>query len=81
MGQFYYSVKAFDVLERLDPDPEFWDGKKGAAVGLFQMVVAGKETREKLIEVIGMLRNTQNPQVEYFINIMKKWGQQNGVNL
>jgi intraflagellar transport protein 56 len=45
------------------------------------MVVAGKETREKLIEVIGMLRNTQNPQVEYFINIMKKWGQQNGVNL
>lgn len=35
MGQFYYSVKAFDVLERLDPDPEFWDGKWGAAIGLF----------------------------------------------
>ena len=61
MGQFYYSVKAFDVLEWLDPDPEFWDGKKGAAVGLFQMVVAGQETWEKLIEVIGMLWNTQNP--------------------
>ena len=22
MGQFYYACKAFDVLERLDPDPE-----------------------------------------------------------
>jgi len=80
MGQFYYSVKAFDVLERLDPDPEFWDGKRGAAIGLFQLVVAGQETREKLIEVISMLRNTSNPQVEFFINVMKKWGEENGFN-
>lgn len=29
MGQFYYACKAFDVLERLDPDPEFWEGKRG----------------------------------------------------
>lgn len=61
MGDFYYSVKAFDVLERLDPDPEFWDGKRGAAFGVFQKVVAGKEQSEKLVEVIAMLRNTQNP--------------------
>jgi intraflagellar transport protein 56 len=81
MGQFYYSVKAFDVLERLDPDPEFWDGKRGAAIGLFQLVVAGQETREKLIEVISMLRNTSNPQVEFFINVMKKWGEENGFNI
>ena len=35
MGQFYFSVKAFDVLERLDADPEFWEGKRGAAIGVF----------------------------------------------
>ena len=35
MGQFYYSVKAFDVLETLDPDPEFWEGKRGASIGVF----------------------------------------------
>ena len=45
-------IKAFDVLERLDPDPEFWEGKRGAAIGVFQMVVAGKESKERLIEVI-----------------------------
>jgi intraflagellar transport protein 56 len=24
MGHFLYAAKAFDVLERLDPDPEYW---------------------------------------------------------
>ena len=37
MGAFYYSAKAFDVLERLDPNPEYLDGKKGACVGTFQV--------------------------------------------
>lgn len=45
MGQFYYSAKAFDVLERLDPSPEYWDGKRGACVGIFQMILAGREPK------------------------------------
>ena len=78
MGQFYFSVKAFDVLERLDADPEFWEGKRGAAVGVFQLVAAGQESKERLIEVMQMLKNTQNPQIEYIIQTMKKWGKDNG---
>lgn len=42
------------------------------------MVVAGKESKERLIEVIQMLKNTNNPQVEYFVQVMKKWGKDNG---
>jgi hypothetical protein len=38
MGSFLYAAKAFDVLERLDPDPEAWEGKRGAVVGVFQQV-------------------------------------------
>ena len=34
MGHFYYSVKAFDILERLDSDIEYAEAKKGAAVGM-----------------------------------------------
>lgn len=67
MGQFYFSAKAFDVLERLDPDPEFWEGKRGACIGVFQMVIAGVEQKERLIEVMQMLQSTNNPQVEYFL--------------
>jgi hypothetical protein len=42
------------------------------------MVVAGQENKEKLIEVIGMLKNTSNPHSEYVVQVMKKWGKDNG---
>jgi len=80
-GGFFYSAKAFDVLERLDPNPEYWEGKRGACVGVFQQVVLGHESREALREVVAMLRNTSNPQVEYIIRTMKKWCKENGVKL
>jgi len=82
MGHFYHSCKAFDTLERLDPDPEFWEGKRGAAVGVFQKVIAGQESPERLQEIVNLLRNTNNPQVEYMINrVMKKWAKENRVKL
>ncbi|KAI7807938.1 intraflagellar transport protein 56 [Triplophysa rosa] len=81
MGQFYYAAKAFDALERLDPNPEYWEGKRGACVGIFQLILAGRESRETLKEVLPMLRNSGNPQVEYIIRIMKKWAKDNRVLL
>jgi intraflagellar transport protein 56 len=57
MGQFLYAAKAFDVLERLDPDPEYWEGKRGACVGVFQQVVAAKAQKEDLRDVLAMVRS------------------------
>lgn len=79
MGHFFFAAKAFDVLERLDPDPEYWEGKRGACVGVLQQVIAGKESQESLPEVLAMLRNTSNPQVEYIVRTIQKWCHQNGV--
>ncbi|XP_064640448.1 intraflagellar transport protein 56-like isoform X2 [Lineus longissimus] len=81
MGQFYYAAKAFDVLERLDPNPEYWEGKRGACVGVFQLIIAGHEPRDKLREVMQILRNTSNPQVEYIVRTMKKWAKDNQMNI
>ncbi|KAK2489445.1 hypothetical protein MC885_001022, partial [Smutsia gigantea] len=79
MGQFYYSAKAFDVLESRDPNPEYWEGKRGACVGIFQMILAGREPKETLREVLHLLRSTGNTQVEYIIRVMKKWAKENRV--
>jgi len=84
MGHFYYACKAFDVLERLDPDPEFWEGKRGAAIGVFQKAVAGKPggEQDKLQEVVTILRSTNNPTVDYMVNrVIKKWAKDNRVKL
>ena len=81
MGQFLYAAKAFDVLERLDPDPEYWEGKRGACVGVFQMVIAGKASKDDLQDVLTMIRNTSNPQVEYIVRIVKKWCKENNISV
>ncbi|XP_030335360.1 intraflagellar transport protein 56 isoform X2 [Strigops habroptila] len=79
LRQFYYSAKAFDVLERLDSNPEYWEGKRGACVGVFQMILAGQEAKETLREVLHLLKSTGNSQVEYIVRIMKKWAKENRV--
>ena len=38
------------MLERLDPNPEYWEGKRGACVGVFQMIIAGREDRSVIYE-------------------------------
>ncbi len=33
-GQYLYAAKAFDGLERMDESPEYWEGKRGACIGV-----------------------------------------------
>ncbi|CAD8102938.1 unnamed protein product [Paramecium sonneborni] len=78
MGHFYYAARAFDILARLDSDHEYEDALKGSVVGVFQMVIASKGTLDQLLEVMNLLTTLgENPQVEYIITIIKKWGKQN----
>ena len=42
-GEFYHAAKAFDLLERLDSIPEHWEGKRGACIGVFQLIVADRQ--------------------------------------
>lgn len=81
MGQFFYSARAFDVLERLDPNPEFWEGKRGACVGIFQMVVAGHEPKDSLKEIVSILRGSAQPQAEHIVMVMRKWARDNRVSI
>nr|CAG4651755.1 EOG090X04LA [Triops cancriformis] len=81
-GQFVVAARAFDNLERLDgTNPEFWEGKRGACVGAFQMVIAGREPKESLIEIVQLLRGVPNPQSEQILRIIKNWARENRLNI
>ena len=71
MGQFLYAAKAFDVLERLDPDPEYWEGKRGACVGVFQQVVRqGAEGGPA--DILAMVGSRATPRSS-MVRIINKW--------
>lgn len=79
------SCKAFDQLEKFEFNPEYWEGKRGAAAGHFQKVVQGKESVDTLHELIRILSRSvagrtgtghrihRNPQAEQMASVMKKW--------
>ncbi|EGR30631.1 tetratricopeptide repeat protein [Ichthyophthirius multifiliis] len=82
MGHFYYAAKAFDILERLDSERDYEDALRGAVVGVFQMVIAQKDSSDHLVEVLNMLKSGgNNPQVEYIFKVVRKWGQEHGVQI
>ncbi|OXA51847.1 Intraflagellar transport protein 56 [Folsomia candida] len=81
LGQFYYAAKAFDLLERYEPSTEHWEGKRGAIIGVFQLIIAGHEPKESLHDIIALLRNSSKPNAEKILGVIKKWAKENRINL
>ncbi|CAD5118028.1 DgyrCDS6768 [Dimorphilus gyrociliatus] len=75
--QFYYSAKAFDILDRLDPSPEYWEGKRGACMGVFRFITYGMEKKTRLKDIIRILKNSTNSQAETIVKLLKDWALQN----
>lgn len=81
MGEFWHAAKAFDMLDRLEPNPEFWEGKRGAVVGVFQGVIAQTLPVELLGEVLQLLRNSANSQADQIAKVIRKWAKEKRVNI
>lgn len=73
---FYFAVKAFDVLERLDPDPEYWEAKRGACVGFFQQIATGATAFDahRSDDVLKLLLNSKRAlEASQLAAILRKW--------
>uniref|UniRef100_A0A0G4GS65 Intraflagellar transport protein 56 n=2 Tax=Chromera velia TaxID=505693 RepID=A0A0G4GS65_9ALVE len=93
MGQFYWACRAYDVLERLEPDPDFLEGKRCSAIGVFQQCVVQQmggardswsrdASPDRLLEVVKMLRSSDHlPQIDYTVGIMKRWAKEHRIKI
>jgi len=82
MGHFFYALKAFEALEKVDNDKDYDEALRGSVIGVFQMVVAAKEPGDHLIEALAILKSVpNNPQDEYVFKIIKKWAKDNRFDL
>jgi len=79
MGHFLVAARAFDVLERLDGSPESWEGKRGACVGVVQMVLAGKEPQDSVREVCQLLSAPTSQEAEKLFDVLSNWAESNGI--
>ncbi|CAH1112190.1 unnamed protein product, partial [Psylliodes chrysocephalus] len=73
MGEFWYAAKAFDMLDRIEPNPEFWEGKRGSIVGVFQGVIAKKFPVDMLGDILQLLRSSTSNQADQIANVIRRW--------
>ncbi|EQC36439.1 hypothetical protein SDRG_05896 [Saprolegnia diclina VS20] len=73
MADYFFAAKAFDVLERVDPDPEYWEAKRGACVGYFNKSVTGKCDPVKLQQVLTMLESSKHHQGKGIARTLRHW--------
>ncbi|CAH1963049.1 unnamed protein product [Acanthoscelides obtectus] len=81
MGEFWYAAKAFDALDKIEPNPEFWEGKRGAIVGVFQGVIAQKMPVDMLGEVLQLLRSSTSNQADQIAKVIRKWAKEKQLNI
>uniref|UniRef100_A0A336MWT4 CSON007613 protein n=1 Tax=Culicoides sonorensis TaxID=179676 RepID=A0A336MWT4_CULSO len=76
VGEFWIAAKAFDMLEKLDPNPEFWEGKRGACVGALQAFITERHIGAPpggLGEIISLLRDSNSSQADTILKIIRKY--------
>ncbi|VDM77638.1 unnamed protein product [Strongylus vulgaris] len=81
VGEFYFAAKAFDGLEKIDPSPENWQGKRGATCGLFKMLVQGRATNEQMSEILQLLDRGNHPQADFVSSTIRRWAKAHEINL
>ncbi|CAO1326743.1 unnamed protein product [Diamesa hyperborea] len=76
IGEFWIAAKAFDMLEKMDPNPEHWEGKRGACAGALYNIIAKKKTGQPpngIGEIISLLRDSSNSQAEPMLRAFRRY--------
>lgn len=71
-----YNYSFLCINFRLEPNPEYWEGKRGACVGTFYSIITGRTIATPpngFIDICTLLRESTNPQVEAVIRTIRNF--------
>ena len=78
-------MKAFDALERMDPNSvENFDGKKASVLNLLNAYVGGADLKDAefvLKDALQILRDARHPQMRLLGQIIRQYAKDNGIPL
>lgn len=60
----------------LDPNPEYWEGKRGACAGAMLAIVTQRSNGappDGVAELCGLLRDSTHPQAETMMRAMRRY--------
>lgn len=60
----------------MDPNPEFWEGKRGACAGAMLAIVQQRTMGappDGVAELCGLLRDSANPQAEQMLRAIRRY--------
>lgn len=76
IGEFWIAAKAFDMLEKMDTSPDYWEGKRGACAGALYNLITKKKTGvppNGIGEIISILRDSSNSQAEAMLRAFRRY--------
>lgn len=75
-GHYYFALKAFDILERLDSE-DYTQGKTASAVGVFKDFLLNKVPLEQFEETVQILKNSpKHTSIEHVLRIFESFLQE-----
>ena len=76
IGHYYFAIKAFDILERLDNE-DYSQAKTASAVGVFKDFLLNKAPIEQFEETVQILKNSpKQPSIEHVLKIFDSFLQE-----
>ena len=64
------------MLEKLDPNPEYWEGKRGSCAGAFQAILVQRTSGAPpggISDVVALLRDSSNQQAESMLKTIRRF--------
>lgn len=76
-GQYYYSMRAYEILSQCEIEPTYKEGMIASACGVFRNILARKESPDKLQDVVTTLGNESDAEqvLQIILNYVETSGQ------